>query len=176
VRVVSESSKMGTYSDSEANPGSSFLWVGEQVQLNREEADRLARSIQYWLKNKRLPHDFALLEEVRPVSEVCVNTGMSGRLGPVPGVGNIGGDSPDPVDELIEDFEEDFPGQRDEMRLHDAIRKAVDAADKIILEASDGSVEETDFLTVSVTGAFVEKVVATLGSKLRKYELNRRRA
>jgi hypothetical protein len=142
VRVVSESSKMGTYSDSEANPGSSFLWVGEQVQLNREEADRLAKSIQYWLKNKRLPHDFALLEVEKPVTE--------------------------------EDFEEDFPGQRDEMRLHDAIEKAVDAADKIILEASDGSVEETDYLTVSLADAFVEKVAATLRSKLRKYDMHRR--
>jgi hypothetical protein len=142
-RVVSESSKMGTYSDSEAHPGSSFLWIGEKVQLNREEAGLLARCIQYWLRNKRLPHDFALLEEVEKPA-------------------------------AADDFEEDFSGQRDEMRRHDAIRKAVDAADKIILEASDGSVEETDFLTTSVAYEFAGKVTATIRAKMLSYELRRR--
>lgn len=52
-RVVSESSAIGDYEDSDL-PGSSYLWVGE-VQLDREEVDRLCNALTHWLENKRLP-------------------------------------------------------------------------------------------------------------------------
>lgn len=47
-----------------------------------------------------------------------------------------------------------------EYELQEAIRKAVSAADSIILEASDGSAEETDWLTAMVTGESAKKVIA----------------
>lgn len=45
-----------------------------------------------------------------------------------------------------------------EIELHDAVAKAVQAADRIILEASDGTVEETEYLTMQVMSRFAEKV------------------
>ena len=49
------------------------------------------------------------------------------------------------------------------------ISKAVRAADYIILEGSDGSCEETNWLTCEVAKRFVEKVnIALSGDLLRK--------
>ena len=53
-----------------------------------------------------------------------------------------------------------------EYRRQEAVRQAVQEADRIILAASDGSVEETDFLTAEVARAFVSKVCIALESKL----------
>lgn len=53
--VVSESSAIGDYEDSFDNPGSSFLWVGKQHHLNREEVTVLRDALTHWLENKRLP-------------------------------------------------------------------------------------------------------------------------
>jgi hypothetical protein len=69
---------------------------------------------------------------------------------------------------------EDYPGQNDEIRRHKIIRKAVEAADTIILNGSNGDIEETDYLTGIVAKEFVEKVTARLGSELLKHELNKR--
>ncbi len=52
-RIVSESSAIGDYEDSDF-PGSSYLWVGE-VQLDREEVAQLRDALAHWLENKRLP-------------------------------------------------------------------------------------------------------------------------
>ncbi len=46
-----------------------------------------------------------------------------------------------------------------EYELQEAIRKAVAAADQIILAASDGSAEETNWLTGEVARAFVIKAL-----------------
>lgn len=54
-RVVSESSAVGDYEDSLEKPGSSFLWVGEDHHLNREEVSQLVQCLQSWLDKGRLP-------------------------------------------------------------------------------------------------------------------------
>ena len=54
-RVVTESSKIGPYDDSIDNPGSSYLWIGADHHLDREEAKELADAIYHWLDQKRLP-------------------------------------------------------------------------------------------------------------------------
>lgn len=46
-----------------------------------------------------------------------------------------------------------------EIALCRAIERAVEAADRIILDASDGSAEETLYLTTELAKAFIEKVV-----------------
>ena len=39
------------------------------------------------------------------------------------------------------------------------VKEAVEAADRIILDGSDGSVEETDYLTAEVARKFMEKAL-----------------
>lgn len=51
------------------------------------------------------------------------------------------------------------------------IQKAVDSADRIILDGSDGSVEETDWLTSEVAKRFVGKVGISIASKLMRKDL-----
>ena len=53
-RLIGESSAIGLYNDAWDNPGSSFLWIGEDHHLNREEVKELIDRMQYWLDNKRL--------------------------------------------------------------------------------------------------------------------------
>jgi len=57
-----------------------------------------------------------------------------------------------------EDFEEDFPGQLREVHIQRAVQRAVGMADAIIIEASDGSLIETDYLTFRVAEAFLAKL------------------
>ena len=42
---------------------SSFLWIGKQHLLNREEVQQLVDNLQHWLTNGRLP---APVDEVNP--------------------------------------------------------------------------------------------------------------
>ncbi len=77
---------------------------------------------------------------------------------------------------MPEDFEEGYPGQADEFRRQETIRKVVECADRIILDESDRSVEETDYLTVAVARAFVEKVYGRICSQLLREDLERRSA
>jgi len=56
-RVVSESSAIGDYADSLQNPGSSYLWFGEQHHLNREQVRLLVACLEHWLEHKRLPEE-----------------------------------------------------------------------------------------------------------------------
>jgi len=53
-RLLQESSAIGGYEDSCTNPGSSYLWVGQDHHLNREEIEELIEKMQYWLKTSRL--------------------------------------------------------------------------------------------------------------------------
>lgn len=46
-----------------------------------------------------------------------------------------------------------------EYERHQIIQKAVEAADSIILDGSDGSVEETNYLTSEVARKFMEKAL-----------------
>jgi hypothetical protein len=56
------------------------------------------------------------------------------------------------------------------MRRQKAIEQAVQAADEIILDASDGSCEETAFLTSAVAVKFAEKVHQVNSSALLRRE------
>jgi hypothetical protein len=56
-RLVQESSAIGDYEDSYEKPGSSYLWVGNDHHLNREEIAELIERMQYWLENGRLKVD-----------------------------------------------------------------------------------------------------------------------
>lgn len=47
--------------------------------------------------------------------------------------------------------------EEDEVRLHNIVIQAVDAADKTIMDLSK-TAEEIDYLTSAVTKAFIEKV------------------
>ena len=54
-RLIQESSAIDfNYDDTLDNPGSSYLWIGDNHHLNREEVKELIGRLQYWLKNKRL--------------------------------------------------------------------------------------------------------------------------
>ncbi len=54
-RLIQESSAIGDYKNSYGKPGSSFLWVGEDHHLNREEVAKLIIMLRRWLKKGRLP-------------------------------------------------------------------------------------------------------------------------
>lgn len=49
--------------------------------------------------------------------------------------------------------------QERDARRKKIIEDAVDAADRIIIDGSDGSVEETDYLTGEVARKFMEKAL-----------------
>jgi hypothetical protein len=53
-RIIQESSAIGDYSDSFDRPGSSYLWIGNNHHLNREEVLQLVKYMNNWLKNGRL--------------------------------------------------------------------------------------------------------------------------
>jgi len=53
-RLVQESSAIGDYEDSMDTPGSSFLWVGKDHHLDREEVEELIGRMQEWLDTGRL--------------------------------------------------------------------------------------------------------------------------
>jgi len=58
-----------------------------------------------------------------------------------------------------------------EVKRQRAIEKAVQAADQIILEASDGSCEETDYLTGEVAFRFLGKTISPFRNRLLKKDL-----
>lgn len=55
--LVQESSAIGDYENSFERPGSSYLWVGQDHHLNREEVAELVSRMQHWLKTGRLKVD-----------------------------------------------------------------------------------------------------------------------
>jgi hypothetical protein len=67
--------------------------------------------------------------------------------------------------------EEDYPGQTNEIRRNFIVQYAVDAAQALIDEGSNGTVEETDFLISAVTSKFVERCHLTVQSRLLRAEL-----
>jgi len=69
---------------------------------------------------------------------------------------------------------EDYPGQLNERRRNDAVKDAVAAADIIILNTSDGSVEETDYLTARVAEEFVRKALGPFSSTMLRKDLENR--
>ena len=53
-KLLQESSMIGDYENSWDEPGSSFLWIGPDHHLNREEVREMIEHMQYWLDNGRL--------------------------------------------------------------------------------------------------------------------------
>ena len=52
--LLQESSAIGDFEDSFENPGSSYLWVGDNHHLDRDEVAEMISRMQYWLDTKRL--------------------------------------------------------------------------------------------------------------------------
>ena len=48
-RILQQSSVVGDYPESFANPGSSALWIGDDFHLNREEVAELMGYMATWL-------------------------------------------------------------------------------------------------------------------------------
>lgn len=53
-RLVGRSSAIGDYDDSCDNPGTSFLWIGKDHHLNREEVSELVEYLVNWLNTGKL--------------------------------------------------------------------------------------------------------------------------
>lgn len=51
------------------------------------------------------------------------------------------------------------------------VGEAVDAADRIILDGSDGSTEETNYLTSEVAAKFVAKALLPLSTAIQRKDL-----
>ena len=56
-RLIQESSTVGDYDDSPEKPGSSYLWVGQDHHLDREQVTELISRMQHWLLTGRLAVD-----------------------------------------------------------------------------------------------------------------------
>ena len=61
--------------------------------------------------------------------------------------------------------------EKREYERHQIIKKAVEAADRIILDGSDGSIEETDFLTSEVARKFIEKALLPFNTDMTRKDL-----
>ncbi len=64
----------------------------------------------------------------------------------------------------------------DEIRRAEAISKAVECADRIILDSSNHSLEEIDYLTAAVAKAFAEKLYGRIATHLLREDLQKRAA
>lgn len=53
-RLLGQSSAIGDYENSMDQPGSSFLWFGNQHHLNREQVSEVVEHLQAWLKTGSL--------------------------------------------------------------------------------------------------------------------------
>ena len=72
--------------------------------------------------------------------------------------------------ETFRDCQHDEQESRD-YRRQKAIERAVEAADRIIMDASDGSVEETNYLTGMVAERFVKKANQAFISAMLKKDI-----
>ncbi len=61
--------------------------------------------------------------------------------------------------------------QQREYERQEIIRKAVEAADRIILDGSDGSCEETNFLTAKVAEKFMVRAFNPFGIAIMRKDL-----
>jgi len=58
-------------------------------------------------------------------------------------------------------------------RRNKTIEEAVEAADRIILDGSDGSVEETDYLTAEVARQFMEKTLNAFSREILRKDMKK---
>jgi len=61
--------------------------------------------------------------------------------------------------------------QNSQHRREQIVREAVRVADRIIMDGSDGSVEETNFLTAEVARSFMEKALQHFSREMLKKDL-----
>lgn len=76
------------------------------------------------------------------------------------------------ADQLVEN--ENYPGESDEYKRQRIIQLAVRLADSVIMKGSDGSREETDYLTAKVAEAFNQKVLISIQSRQLAKQLKER--
>ncbi|OGZ23853.1 MAG: hypothetical protein A3A08_01700 [Candidatus Nealsonbacteria bacterium RIFCSPLOWO2_01_FULL_41_9] len=62
--------------------------------------------------------------------------------------------------------------QEREHKRGEIIKDAVTAADRIILDGSDGNKEETDYLTAEVAKKFMERALLPLQTALQKKDMD----
>lgn len=86
------------------------------------------------------------------------------------------------VEEAVRDLEktservrEDYPGLQREYFRRKAVDMAIALADRVIMSASDGSVEETDWLTAEVALRFAGKVALAANNKLLRKDFMERK-
>ncbi len=65
--------------------------------------------------------------------------------------------------------------REDDIRRTKAVQEAVAVADRIILDASDGSSEETNYLTAMVAQKLMERALLPLQSAISRYDMKRGR-
>lgn len=53
-RLASQSSAIGDYPDSHERPGSSYLWIGDNHHLDREEVAQFIGYLQRWLDTGKM--------------------------------------------------------------------------------------------------------------------------
>lgn len=58
-----------------------------------------------------------------------------------------------------------------ERHRHQVVKRALEAADRIILEGSDGTVEETRFLTAEVAGKMMERALLPFNTEMLRKDL-----
>lgn len=63
VVLLQESSAISDYDNAVDHPGSSFLWVGDQHHLNREEVAQLVSYLMRWLKTGELAETSSAVTE-----------------------------------------------------------------------------------------------------------------
>lgn len=64
--------------------------------------------------------------------------------------------------------------QERDYRRNQITENAVEAADKIILDGSDGSAEETNYLTAGVARKFMEKALLPLQQELFRKDISKK--
>lgn len=75
-------------------------------------------------------------------------------------------------EELICD--EDYADQNREIKINRAVEAALDTVDQIIFKTTDGSVEETDYLTARIAEKLMMKVTGRVGSTYLAHRLKER--
>ena len=71
----------------------------------------------------------------------------------------------------LTDYDENFPGERNEIRRDLIVKAATYAADEILYHAGDGSVEESDYLLSAVADNFSQRVHSLITGKLNRKNL-----
>lgn len=78
-RLIQESSAIGDYQDSFDRPGSSYLWVGADHHLNREEVVELINHLKRWVSIGRLEEPNQTLRTIVRELDGFLNDEWSGK-------------------------------------------------------------------------------------------------